>query len=436
MELQLVISAIGVILAVVILIIGLFRGYQTAIVSLIATAIVMITSRLPLMDTIDNVWANGCAGSIVWVFLIFLSGCTLSEVCRKTGSTVALGNALGKLFGPKNAPLAVYIGSVICMFGGLGMGGHLLMFAIGCRLFKQGNYSRTLLPGCIIGSTWTYAICAPYAVDSCNAIPAAAFGTPTNAGLVPGLVGMAVELVLGIAFIMIYSRRQQAKGIVWETELEQAGEEAADDSVSFLSLVKALLPILATFGLYNFAHFSMPVSCFSGGILMMLINLKKYNAKEWMNIWCDGARQGVAPSLDMGAIAGFAAVVTATPFYQSFVGNLQNMNMNPYIFAVLTTGAIAGLTASGTTAVIVTTSSFTQLFQTFAAQGYSLGNLHRLVSFSSTILDSLPTNGCIHSCMEAWNISYKKGYFPIFILTVVISFIGTMVVLACCLLGL
>ena len=434
MDLQLLLSAVGVIIALVIVIAGLFRGYQTAIVSLIATAVIMITSGLPLMDTIDNVWANGCAGSIVWVFLIFLSGCTLSEICRRTGSTVALGNALGKLFGPNNAPLAVYVGSVICMFGGLGMGGHLLMFAIGCRLFKQGNYSRTLLPGCIIGSTWTYAICAPYAVDACNAIPAAAFGTPTNAGLVPGLIGMVVEVVLGVAFIMIYAKRQRSKGIVWETELELPDEQA-DDSLTFWGLIKALLPILATFGLYNFANFSMPVACFSGGIIMMLVNLKKYSASEWMNIWCEGAKQGVPPALDMGAIAGFAAVVTATPFYNSFVGNLQDMTLSPYILAVLIPGAIAALTASGTTAVIVTTSSFTTLFQTYATQGYSLGNLHRLVSYSSTILDSLPTNGCIHSCMEAWNISYKKGYFPIFVMTVAISFIGTMVVLACCLIG-
>ena len=214
----------------------------------------------------------------------------------------------------------------------------------------------------------------PFSVNVVNYLPTQTFGTTPAAGLVPGLVGGLVMLVVGLVFLTTYAKRQTQQGIGWE-DVEGDDEMGEDEPVTAWGLIRALIPIAVVFGTYNFLSFPIAMSTLSGSLVMILLNFNKFPIKKWLGIFCDGATKGVAPTLDMAAIAGYAAVVTATPFYSWFIDYLGTVDMNPYLLAILVATILAGLLASGTNAVVISLASVGNLFMRYGSMGYDLGNI-------------------------------------------------------------
>lgn len=61
----------------------------------------------------------------------------------------------------------------------------------------------------------------------------------------------------------------------------------------------------------------------------------------------------------------------------------------------------------------------------YVAQGVIPEAIHRVASIASGALDSLPHNGYVVTTLNICGLSHKEGYFPVFMLTVVLPSIGT-----------
>lgn len=428
-------SLAGIILGAILLIVGTYQGYTPIAVTLLSTLVVAVTSHIPIGTAYTEVYAGGVADMIRTILLVICGACMLSDLYEKSGSIDLLSRLVEKYFGAKNAVAATILGASLFSFGGLGFGGILIIYRIALQLFQKAGFSRFFIPSCITLGALTYSIMGPFAVDTLNYLPTQYYGTPTSAGLFPGLLGSAAILVCGLFFLTRYIPRKAQKGERW-AEKEQPGIENAP-SLRLSSCCFALLPILVVFFTYNILRFPIAISTFLGSVSIVLTHPSKFSLQKWIQTFCDGAVRSVAPSFNMAAFAGYAAVVVSTPAYQQTISLLEATDQSPYLMAVLIPAVIAAMLGSGTNAMVIGLAETSTYFLSYQSLGVDMGVIHRLNSMTAGVFDALPSNGTINSLMQMWSCPYTKGYLPIFICTCLFPAIATAgcCLLVCCLGG-
>ena len=66
------------------------------------------------------------------------------------------------------------------------------------------------------------------------------------------------------------------------------------------------------------------------------------------------------------------------------------------------------------------------LFQGYAAQGFSMGCLHRLVCMGALMFGVMPYNGSLQVCLHGLHTTHQKSYMPVFVTTTVIPVLAIM----------
>ena len=135
----------------------------------------------------------------------------------------------------------------------------------------------------------------------------------------------------------------------------------------------------------------------------------------------------------IGAIGGFAgvvafgAVVSKSQAFASIVEWVLSLQMNPYTQGVVATSVVSAITGSSSGGLRIMFSAFTE---SFLASGANLDMLHRLVSIAAGALDTLPHSPGIFLTLAVLGLTHKNAYKHIFVTTVVIPSIITLVSLA------
>jgi len=128
--------------------------------------------------------------------------------------------------------------------------------------------------------------------------------------------------------------------------------------------------------------------------------------------------------------AGLAAVVASTAAFGMLIGIMSGMQINPVWFTVLFVCVAVTLTSSPPAALGLALPVIAKLFIWNAAPAVDPGAVARVAALASTTFETLPFNGMILLSISIARSTHKQSYLPMFLQTVVYTFIGTIVAAA------
>lgn len=126
-------------------------------------------------------------------------------------------------------------------------------------------------------------------------------------------------------------------------------------------------------------------------------------------------------------ILGFGSVIKITAGFNNLVDLALSLNINGYISAAVSVCVLAGVTGSATGGIKIALSSEV-LVNSWLSSGLKVNALHRIVSIASCGLDSLPHCGEILATLDVCNETHSRSYWDIFVVTVLVYIIATVVV--------
>ena len=173
----------------------------------------------------------------------------------------------------------------------------------------------------------------------------------------------------------------------------------------------------------------MVVGLFIGCVVAVVLYWKwlpHTMAEFWKQITA-GAQNGIMSIANTAAVVGFGSIVTATPAFGTLAEIVQDFaqNGNAYAAVAISVAALAGISgsASGGLGIAIPIAA-----DIFLPMGINPEALHRIAVISSSALDSLPHNGFVNTCLQYTHTNHKEAYFDIFIVSVAVTIVETILV--------
>lgn len=123
-------------------------------------------------------------------------------------------------------------------------------------------------------------------------------------------------------------------------------------------------------------------------------------------------------------LLGYGQVVSETYGYRSIVELIIGLDLSPYWKAAFSTAAISGVMASAAGGIRLTLQSLSDYFLNCGA---NVGYIARIITMSSTALDTLPHCGAIFVLFSIYGLNHKTAYKHCFWMTVVNTSICTVI---------
>lgn len=247
----------------------------------------------------------------------------------------------------------------------------------------------------------------PFTPQIPNVVSMQYLGTPSYAGLIPGLV-CAVATAIGIIVYMNYQgkkARLNGEHFQWPEGVKRV-EEEEDSPNGIISII----PLALVLVIFNVTKLDI-IICLLIGILVALILFYKHLPRsEMLNMFNNAATSSISVIINTAVIVGFGSVAKATPFYAYATDLLLGSNANPYVVAVVGANVFAGILGSASGGVSLMYETLGDTFLEYANQGYNLGFIHRLCSDGCGGIDSLPWNGSIVSVFAICHTTHKLSY--------------------------
>ena len=263
---EVILSGLGILLALCGMTVLIFRRVSPIIVGPLAALLVTVMSGLPVLDSVTGIYVAGVGSFFVSYFMIFLLGNILGSLYQISGAAAKIGETVVRWFGAKNCMVACLISAALLSYGGINS--FVIIFAIypiALKLFEEADLPTYLLPGIVCGGMWTFAMTGPFSPQICNIVSMQSLGTPSYAGLIPGLAASVVMAVL----IVWYMNRQakKAKGRGEHFTPPEGGVRQHEGPTP--GTVVSFIPLTAVIVLFNVTEIGI-VACLLIGIVLSL----------------------------------------------------------------------------------------------------------------------------------------------------------------------
>ncbi len=422
---EVILSGLGILLALCGMTVLIFRRVSPIIVGPLAALLVTVMSGLPVLNSVTGTYVQGVGSFFVSYFMIFLLGNILGSLYQISGAAAKIGETVVRWFGAKNCMVACLISAALLSYGGINS--FVIIFAIypiALKLFEEADLPTYLLPGIVCGGMWTFAMTGPFSPQICNIVSMQSLGTPSYAGLIPGLAASVVMAVL----IVWYMNRQakKAKGRGEHFTPPEGGVRQHEGPTP--GTVVSFIPLTAVIVLFNVTEIGI-VACLLIGIVLSLgLFWRSIPWGEMLSTMNQAAGSSVTVIINTATIVGFGAVAKITPFYAWAVELLEASTANPYVVAAVGSNIFACILGSSSGGLTLMYTSLKDIFLSYAGQGYSLEFIHRLCSLGSGGLDSMPWNGSIVSVFGICHTTHKASYKYNFVTCAVIPVLCTFLI--------
>lgn len=435
MDTEILISGLGLLASFIGMAILIFKRVSPIIIGPLAAILVCLTSGLPVFKGVTETYMSGVTGFFMSYFFIFLLGNIFGSLYQNSGAAAKIGAIISNKFGAKHCMLACMLSAAILSYGGINS--FVIIFSvypIALKLFEEADLPTYLLPGIVCGGMWTFAMTGPFTPQIPNVVSMQYLGTPSYAGLIPGLSGAIVMAVSIIVFMNHSAKKARLRDehFQWPEGVKRVDEDS-DSPNGIISII----PLFLVLVIFNVTDLDI-VICLLIGILTALVLFWKYLPKtEMLSMFNNAAVSSVTVILNTAVIVGFGSVAKVTPFYQHATDILLNSDANPYIVAAFGANIFAGILGSASGGISLMYETLGDTFIEYANQGYNLGFIHRLCSDGCGGLDSLPWNGSIVSVFAICNTTHKLSYKYNFVTCLVVPIAATFLVALpiCVLLG-
>jgi H+/gluconate symporter-like permease len=417
---------------------AVYKGLNSVVACTIAAIIVCFVSGLPVVETMTGTFVNGMTFIFSMMFLKFLAANLFGQIYTMSGAALSVAHFFRRIFvqnatGFKKKLITVYMFmGIAILFGFGGLETFVCIFTllpIGMALFRDADIPRRLLPATLMAGI-SAAVCCPGTPLTNGNILAGVFfrGTPTTAGLIPGLIGVIVVLVLDGIYLYKAVKKADAAGVHFDIGDSKLREDSGERKLPNAGL--ALIPLLVIAVMTMIFQITLEVALLSGILLACIlfagnISNRKQLLKPYVNIADSGAMQASLVIIFMVVQMGLATVIQSTQAFAFVSGIFADMPTHPLVrfaSAASLTGFLAGNAITG---IQFSADIFLPLAETL---GLSANAMHRISCFAVSILDTVPINGAVISSLVTCGLSHKEGYFPIFMTTLLNIFVGLVVV--------
>lgn len=415
-------SIIGLIGGLGLLIFFTMRGVNIIVAAVISSVILALTGGLNLIEALTEHYMTGFTGFFKSWFLIFLLGAIFGKVMEDTNAAKSIAYWFQNKIGSKGAVLAVVAASALMTYGGVSV--FIVAFCvypIAVSLFKNANLPHRFIPAALVFGSISFTMTSPGSPEIQNIIPTEYFGTTPTAGGWIGVLGALMIMVIGGYALTMMVNKAVKNGEVFALPYKEDKQDEEKEE-KLPNVIVALIPLMAVVGVLNVLANFIPtndavlVALFSGSLVAWLLMFKY--ADNHMNILAKGTENSLVAIANTCGVVGFGAVASKVPAFTAIVDGLTNMPGLEYAGLAMAVTLIAGITGSASGGLGI---ALPILAPVYIAQGLDPGAMHRISSFASGGLDSLPHNGYIVTTVQGVaKETHKTAYKPIFILSVVI----------------
>lgn len=454
-------SILGIVLSLLMLMYFAYRGVSVLILApILALFAVMMSGEVSqLFGVYTQVFMTGLGGYVVKYFPLFLLGAVFGKLMDDSGSAQSIAYSLVRKLGGHRALLAVVITCSILTYGGVSLFVvGFAIFPIAAAIFHAAAIPKRLIPGAIALGSLSFTMTAlPGTPAIQNTIPMPFFGTDAFAAPGLGLIGSAVMFAAGYGWLS-YRVRKAKHAAEGYGDTYHAPEKPTDDEHRHLpALWKALLPIILVVScnyllskvipLMDTAYLSedkygntalnsvLGLWAIIGALVLSCVTIIILNWSRWKNLketMNKGVMGSLLPIFNTASEVGYGAVIASLAAFAVISNYLLSISAgNVLISESIVISMLVGTTGSASGGLSIALNMMGEHFLQMAdAAGISPELLHRVAAMASGGLDTLPHNGAVISLLAICGLTHKRSYFDIFMVTVVGSVLGLIVVIS------
>ncbi|KAA9395597.1 GntP family permease [Kocuria coralli] len=194
---------IGIILSLILLMTLAYRGVPVVIAAPISAIVALVFSGAPILASYTEIFMPALAGFVGSYFPLFLLGAIFGILMTTTGYAEHIATTVARVLGARSALLATVVTSALMTYGGISLFVvAFVMYPLARELFRVADIPRRLIPATIALGIFTFTMTAlPGSPQVQNIIPGQFFGTNGFAAPGVGLLGTAMILGLGMAWL-------------------------------------------------------------------------------------------------------------------------------------------------------------------------------------------------------------------------------------------
>jgi H+/gluconate symporter-like permease len=456
------VGLLGILVALTVLMWLSFRAWSVLLLAPAAALIVAAFSSEPLLAHWTHTFMGSAAGFVAQFFPLFLLGALFGKLMEDSGSVAAIARFMTAKLGAKRAILAVVLAGALVTYGGVSL--FVAFFVIGpmaMALFQAADIPRRLMPAAIALGTTTFTMTAmPGTPAIQNAIPMPFFGTTPFAAPGLGLIGSAIMLAFGLAWLSYAEAGARRRGEGFAAAATDTARVAEDPlvrerattastfdppeasrgkrSTQEPGIAVAIAPLVVVVAVNLLMSFvvlerldtsfldeerwsGLSLAAVSGvwavivalicaiGALLLLNRSRLTAVRESMDA---GANASVLPVLSVACLVGFGAVVAAMPAFELVRDWVLSIQGGLLVSLALSTNILAALTGSASGGMTIALDALGGTYLALAdAQGLDPAVLHRVAAMAAGTLDSLPHNGAIVTLLAVCGSTHKESYF-------------------------
>lgn len=427
-------SVIGLILAVIVLVIGAYRGLGALPLTLLASLVVILTSRISIWTGFSQYYMNGYTSAYFSYFLLFCSSALYAKLMDISGCATFIGYQFIDWFGKKRVLLVSTLIISVLTYGGVSL--FVVVYAVApimFLLFKEANLPRHLTMACLITGSATYTMTSlPGTTALTNVIPTQYLGTTLTAAPVFGILASIAMFTMAILYMGYAERLARKKGEEWTypENIDPLLYEIKDRNqlpsvgVSFTPLVSLVLIIILGSRFVANSTMLAVLGMLVGAFLTYVLNISRFKDKNMKNIFTTGLEGGIASIGGLAGVVGFGTVVSNSIAFKYIVSWVLGLQLNPYVQAIVATMVVCAVTGSSSGGLKI---MYDSLGKTFLAAPVNLPVLHRLSSISASALDTLPHSPGLFLMFAVLGLNHKTAYKHVFVCSIMIPLIVTVV---------
>lgn len=414
------IGIVGIILAILFLMLGSYKGLSALPLTLLASLIVVVTNGMSLWESLATLYMNGYIGTYMNYFLIFCCSSLYAHVMTESGSTLSIAYQLLDWFGKKRVILASIIIVAILTYGGVSL--FVVMFAVGpilYTMFQEADLPRHLIAAVLFAGSCTFTMtCLPGSPQLTNIIPSQYLGTPLTAAPIFGCIAAIALFAMDYAYCEFCAVRARKNGEHWSFQKNfdaskyQTGDRSSLPTVAqaFLPMILLILCIFIGSKLTSNSALLSVCAMLLGSVSCYLINFSKFKTMDVRKILAS-LNNGITSIGSLSAVCGFGAVVQGSAAYTRIVENVTSWQMSPYLMAVISTAVLAAVAGSSSGGARLMLSSMSDYF---LSTGANMQVMHRLISIAAGSLDSMPHATGIFLFNDYLGTTHKEIYWHCF----------------------
>ena len=448
------IGIIGIIIALAIFLYGAYKNVSVLYLAPLCGVIVAVTNGLNPTESFTDLFVGkveenaatgaweigGLCGMITAVFPTVFLGGIFGKVLGDSGAAQSIAKTLVNKFvisqtdQIKQAKRAVFIMLLIeCILTYGGVDGFVAIFAtfpIAMYMAHRIGIPRRYVPAMLALSCGANS--APFVLSINNIICMSILGTSPGAAPIPGFICFIV-IEVGIYFLCSsFVVRAIKKGESFEWGTCQPLPE--DDKVKLPNFWLSLLPLVIVFLLFAIVqNASLALVCGIASAVLLHAPYFKDNEKKGFFGWSgkvlgslnEGATNGATAIMTLCSAAGFAAVVQHTDAFNGLVGTLFGTGASPLVMGIILCVIVVAFTSSPPAALSIALPMVAAAYIWVETPAVSPGALARVAAIAVSTFETLPVNGLILLTTGLAQVKIKDAYAPMFLQTVVMTLIGT-----------